>query len=62
MTAPFTDRRSAALALLNSAPLNIREGGFCGQMVFAGAVSEKQDRWFRILLDKHGLPPLAEDQ
>ncbi len=56
---PFTDHRAAALALITAAPLSSKEGGFVGQMAFSEAMSEKQGRWFRILLDRHGLPPLA---
>jgi hypothetical protein len=61
MTAPFDNRRRAALALINNAMLNVREAGFVGQMTVAASMSEKQARWFEILLEKHGLPPLAED-
>lgn len=55
-------RRANALALLNHANLNVREAGFLGQMTVAASMSEKQARWFLILLDRHGLPTSAEDQ
>lgn len=56
----FTDHRTAALALLNSAPLSGKEGGFVGQMAFSDSMTDKQARWFGILLVRHGLPPLAD--
>lgn len=58
---PFADHRAAAMALLTSAPLKPREGQFCGQMAFdASPLSERQASWLRILLERHGLPPLTE--
>jgi hypothetical protein len=53
-----TSRRSAALALLNTAPLSAKEGGFVGQMAFADQMTPKQARWFDILLERHGLSAL----
>lgn len=60
MAEPFTDRRAAALALINSAPLTGKEGSFVGQMVFSDTMSEKQERWLKILLHRHALPTLIE--
>jgi hypothetical protein len=60
---PFSDHREAALSLLTSgAPLRPKEGGFLGQLAFdANPPTEKQANWLRILLDRHGLPPIAGD-
>lgn len=62
MTAPFTDHRAAAMALLTSgAPLKPREGQFLGGISFdANPLSDKQNNWLEILLEKHGLPSLAD--
>lgn len=58
---PFSDHRAAAMAVLTSgAGLRPREGQFLGGLAFdANPLTEKQASWLRILLDKHGLPPLA---
>lgn len=58
MSEPFPSIRLAAMALLTSAPLSVREGGFAGQMAFSDDMTPKQARWFAILLNRHGLPPL----
>jgi hypothetical protein len=62
MSAPFTDHRAAAMALLTSgAPLKPREGQFLGGISFdANPLSDKQHNWLEILLEKHGLPSLAD--
>lgn len=62
MSAPFTDSRKAAWAVLTSgAALRPREGQFLGGLAFdANPLSEKQANWLRILLEKHGLPELME--
>ena len=57
MSAPFQTHRAAALALLNSASLNRKEGGFLGQLAVQDELSDKQRKWLVILLDRHGLPP-----
>jgi hypothetical protein len=59
----FTDHRVAAMALLTSgAALRSKEGSFLGQIAFdANPPSEKQANWLRILLERHGLPPIAGD-
>ena len=61
MNTPFTDHRAAAMALLTSgAALRAREGQFLGGIAFdTNPLTEKQGRWLAILLDKNGLPPLA---
>lgn len=63
MTAPFTDHRSAAMALLTSgAALKPREGQFLGGISFdANPLTEKQAHWLEILLEKNGFPPFAGD-
>lgn len=60
MAEPFPALRPAALTLLNTAPLSVKEAGFVGQMAFAEQISPKQARWFSILLERYGLPSLAE--
>lgn len=57
---PFTDHRVAAMALITSgAALRPKEGQFLGGLSFdANPLTEKQANWLRILLDRHGLPPL----
>lgn len=63
MTKPFTDKRSAALALLNgNSRLTIKAGRFLGQVAVNphSAFSPEQGDWFDKLLDRAGLPPLAE--
>ena len=57
---PFADHRDAAMALLTSAPLKPREGQFCGGLAFtADPLTPKQLNWMRLLLARHGLPPLT---
>lgn len=64
MTAPFTDHREAARALLRPAlagahALRPKEGQFLGGMSFdANPPTPKQLDWLLILLDRHGLPTL----
>jgi hypothetical protein len=60
MSAPFTDHRPAAMAVLTSgaAPLP-REGQFLGGLAFdANPPTPKQIDWLVTLLEKHGLPAL----
>ena len=59
MTTPFPTHKAACLALLNSAPLKAKEGSFLGQIAFENGLTEKQLHWLVILLDRHGLPALA---
>lgn len=58
----FTNHRDAAMAVITSgAALRPKEGQFLGGIAFdLNPLTEKQDGWLRILLDRHGLPPLAE--
>lgn len=57
MAEPFTDHRSAALALINVAPLRSREGQFLGGIAFDETpLSPKQANWLSILLKRYGLP------
>ncbi|MEG3154466.1 hypothetical protein [Sphingomonas sp. RB1R13] len=60
MADPFTNVRSAALALLNGSERQTRAAGsFLGQLVFDDTpMSEKQENWLATLLDRAGLPPL----
>ena len=62
MTAPFPTPRAAALALLNSdARLSRKAGSFAGQLcVDPTPMSPAQISWLATLLDRAGLPPLAE--
>ena len=59
----FPDHRTAAMAVLTSgAALRPREGQFLGGLAFdANPLTDKQANWLRILLDKHGLPSVAEE-
>lgn len=61
MADPFQTVREAALALLNAGvDLKQNEGQFLGGIAFAtGDLTEKQERWLAILLQRHGLPALA---
>lgn len=59
---PFPIQRHAALALLNAEQkLSRRAGQFLGQLaVDPTPMSEAQADWLAKLLDRAGLPPLAE--
>ena len=59
---PFPDQRHAALALLNgSSRLSRKAGQFLGQLaVDSTPMSEAQADWLAKLLDRAGLPPMAE--
>lgn len=59
---PFPDHRQAALALLNgSSRLSRNAGQFLGQLaVDSSPMSEAQADWLGKLLDRAGLPPMAE--
>ncbi|MBB3692470.1 hypothetical protein [Sphingomonas sp. BK580] len=59
-------REDTAWALLDAhrngtAPLTQKAGGFCGQIAVAPdqPLSEKQRTWFSKLVERAGLPPLA---
>ncbi len=58
----FVNHREAAMAVITSgAALRPKEGQFLGGIAFdLNPLTEKQDEWLRILLEKHGLPSLAE--
>ena len=58
----FPDHRQAALALLTSTSrLSRKAGQFLGQLaVDPSPMSEAQADWLGKLLDRAGLPPLAE--
>jgi hypothetical protein len=57
----LTNHRKAALAVLNSdAKLSRKEGGFLGQIaVDPSPLSTKQTEWLDKLLERAGLPPMA---
>lgn len=59
---PFSYHRAAALALLNgTSRLSRKAGQFLGQIaVDSTPMSEAQRAWLAKLLDRAGLPPLAE--
>ena len=59
---PFPDHRQAALALLNgTSRLSRKAGQFLGQLaVDSTPMSEAQANWLAKLLDRAGLPPMAE--
>lgn len=59
---PYPDHRTAALALLNgSSRITRKAGGFLGQLAVDPApISMAQAKWLATLLDKAGLPPLAD--
>ena len=63
MSAPFTDHRSAALALLNGlSRLSRKAGSFCGQLaVDPTPMSSAQRDWLDTLLERAELPPLDEE-
>ena len=58
----FPDHRQAALALLTSTSrLSRKAGQFLGQLaVDPSPMSDAQADWLAKLLDRAGLPPLAE--
>ena len=59
---PIPNHRQAALALLNDEQkLSRKAGQFLGQLaVDPSPMSEAQADWLAKLLDRAGLPPLAE--
>lgn len=59
---PYPDQRQAALALLNgNHRLSRKAGQFLGQLAVDPApMSEAQADWLAKLLDRAGLPTLAE--
>ena len=61
MSAPFPSQREAALALLvGDNRLTRKAGSFLGQLcVDPTPLSTAQAEWIATLLDRAGLPPLA---
>ncbi|MFM7011185.1 MAG: hypothetical protein ACKO0Z_17985 [Betaproteobacteria bacterium] len=59
---PFPDHRAAALALLDgNHRLSRKAGQFLGQLaVDKTPMSQAQADWLAKLLDRAGLPPMAE--
>ena len=62
MAEPFHTHADAAIALITAGrPLRSREGQFLGGIAFnAEPLTTKQFNWLAILLERHGLPPLAD--
>lgn len=62
MSGPFPTQRGAALALLTSdARLTRKAGSFLGQLcVDPTSLSTAQAEWIATLLERAGLPPLAD--
>lgn len=55
----FTDHRLAARQLLTVTTLSEREGQFLGGLCYRDApLSDKQQRWLDILIERHGFTPL----
>ncbi len=61
MIKPFSDHRTAALALLNEGcHLSRKAGQFLGQLAVDSApLTPSQAEWLHKLLDRAGLPPVA---
>lgn len=59
---PFTNHRDAALAMLNgNNRLSRKAGQFLGQLAAdPSPMSEAQAAWLGKLLERAGLPPMAE--
>lgn len=59
---PFPNHRAAALALLNGTSRMSRKAGqFLGQLVVdPSPMTEPQAGWLAKLLERAGLPPMAE--
>ncbi len=63
MNGPYSCPRVAALALLNGdSKLTRKAGSFLGQLAAdPGPLSDAQANWLATLLDRAGLPPLAQE-
>lgn len=60
-TSPFKHHRDAALALLSRCrDLTRKAAGFLGHVCVEPELSDGQRDWLEKLLDRHGLPPLAQ--
>jgi hypothetical protein len=58
---PFATPRQAALAVLTKFPdLQHKTAGFLGHVCVADRLTDKQHRWLVSILEKRGLPPLAD--
>jgi hypothetical protein len=58
---PFNQHRQAALSMLNECiALSHKEAGFLGNVCVAPILSNRQRDWLSKLLERNGLPPLAE--
>jgi hypothetical protein len=63
MAEPFASHRDAALALLNTGErLTRKAGSFLGQLaVDPMPMTDAQFSWLDTLLERAGLPPLADE-
>lgn len=60
MSDDFTDFRVAARQILTVVNLSEREGQFLGGLCYrTEPLTEKQAKWLRILLERHGFPTLV---
>lgn len=58
----FPHHRPAALALLSQCPdIPHKAAGFLGNVSVAPTLTDRQRDWLVKLLDRNGLPPLAEE-
>ena len=58
----FPHHRPAALTLLSQCPeLSHKAAGFLGNVCVATTLTDRQRDWLLKLLDRNGLPPLAEE-
>lgn len=61
MSARYKHHRQAALALLSECPdLPRKPAGFLGHVCVDEALTDGQRDWLRKLLERYGLPPLAD--
>lgn len=61
MTPPLDHRRAAMKLLTAGIHLRPKEGQFLGGIAFdANPLTEKQQNWLSILLDRHGLSDSAD--
>lgn len=59
--AVFETHRQAALSLLGSNDdLTHKQAGFLGHVCVAPVLSDRQRQWLAKLLERYGLPPLAD--
>lgn len=61
---PFRDHREVAMAVLTcGAQLRRNEGQFLGGIAFDDTpLTEKQERWLNILVERYGVEPAGQGQ